>query len=128
MRHRAIDREEAIMAEDAAKVAPHVYKVLFENEQVRLLEVIMQPGDSSEMHSHPDYFFYLLSSGGKVIGHCERSMVVHEPIAFWENWSKQRFDKSGSYALEGALVPVEIDLDRQTGTYEEPNVWVAYAA
>jgi hypothetical protein len=69
-----------------------------------------------------------LSAGGKLIGPCERSMVVHEPIAFWENWSKQRFDKSGSYALEGALVPVEIDLDRQTGTYEEPNVWVAYAA
>jgi GNAT superfamily N-acetyltransferase len=69
-----------------------------------------------------------LSAGGKVIGPCERSMVVHEPIAFWENWSKQRFDKSGSYALEGALVPVEIDLDRQTGTYAEPNVWVAYAA
>lgn len=54
------------MAEDATKVAPHVYKVLFENERVRVLEVSMQPGDSSEMHSHPDYFFYLLGSGGKV--------------------------------------------------------------
>ena len=54
------------MSEDAAKVAPHVYKVLFENERARVLEVTMQPGDSSEMHSHPDYFFYLLDSGGKV--------------------------------------------------------------
>ena len=53
------------MAEHAAKVAPHVYKVLFENERVRLLEVIMQPGDSSEMHSHPDNLVYGLS-GGKV--------------------------------------------------------------
>jgi quercetin dioxygenase-like cupin family protein len=53
------------MAEDAAKVAPHVYKVLFENERVRLLEVIMQAGDSSEMHSHPDNLLYVLS-GGKV--------------------------------------------------------------
>ena len=51
------------MAEDAAKVAPHIYKVLFENEQVRLLEVIMQPGDSSEMHSHPDNLVYMLSDG-----------------------------------------------------------------
>ena len=69
-----------------------------------------------------------LAAGGKLIGPCERSMVVHEHIGFWENWSKQRFTKSGPYALEGALAPVEIDLDRQTGTYEEPNVWVAYAA
>ena len=68
-----------------------------------------------------------LSAGGKLIGPCERSMVVHEHIAFWENWSKQRFEKSGAYTLEGALVPVQINVDRQTGTYEEPNVWVAYA-
>ena len=51
------------MAEDATKVAPHVYKVLFENERVRLLEVSMQPGDSSEMHTHPDNLVYMLSDG-----------------------------------------------------------------
>ncbi|MGD9502745.1 MAG: transferase [Methyloceanibacter sp.] len=67
-----------------------------------------------------------LSAGGKIVGPCERSMVVHEPIAFWENWSNQRFESSGAYPIEGALVPVKIDLDRKTGTYEEPNVWVAY--
>jgi GNAT superfamily N-acetyltransferase len=68
-----------------------------------------------------------LSAGGKLVGPCERSMVVHEPVAFWENWSKQRFETSGDYALGGALAPVKIDLDRQTGIYEEPNVWVSYA-
>ena len=54
-------------------------------------------------------------------------MVVHEPLGFWENWSKQRFKETGPYALEGAIAPVKIDLDRQTGTYEEPNVWVTYS-
>jgi GNAT superfamily N-acetyltransferase len=68
-----------------------------------------------------------LSAGGRMVGPCERSMVVHDHIAFWENWSKQRFSQSGSYALEGAIAPVEIDVERQTGTYEEPNVWIAYA-
>lgn len=69
-----------------------------------------------------------LSVGGKLVGPCERSMVVKEPIAFWENWSKERFERSGAYALEGALAPVRIDLKSQTGTYEEPNVWVSYSA
>jgi hypothetical protein len=68
-----------------------------------------------------------LATGGKMIGPCERSMVVKEHIAFWENWSRQRFDSSGDYALDGAIAPIKIDLDRQTGTYEEPNVWVSYA-
>lgn len=69
-----------------------------------------------------------LSVGGKLVRPCERSMVVHEPVAFWENWSKERFERSGAYALDGALAPVRIDLENQTGTYEEPNVWVSYTA
>lgn len=68
-----------------------------------------------------------VSVGGKLVGPCERSMVVREPVAFWESWSNERFESSGNYAIEGALAPVEIDLDSQSGTYEEPNVWVWYA-
>ena len=51
------------MAQDAAKVAPHVYKVLFENDRVRLLEVRMKPGDESAQHSHPNYLVYALEGG-----------------------------------------------------------------
>jgi quercetin dioxygenase-like cupin family protein len=54
------------MADDATRVAPHVYRVLFENERVRVLEVTMQPGERSDMHSHPDYFAYVLGDGGAV--------------------------------------------------------------
>jgi len=53
------------MAEDAVKVAPDVYKVLFENEKVRVLEVEMEEGSGTEMHSHPDTLIYIIS-GGKV--------------------------------------------------------------
>ena len=69
-----------------------------------------------------------LSSGGRIVGPCERSMVVEEPLGFWENWSNQRFEESGRYMVQGAIAPVSIDVDKQLGTYEEPNVWVAYAA
>lgn len=51
------------MADDAAKVAPHVYKVVFENERARVLEVTMEPGSRTELHSHPDYFVYFLAPG-----------------------------------------------------------------
>jgi hypothetical protein len=68
-----------------------------------------------------------LSSGGKLIGPCKRSMVVDEPLAFWETWGRQTYTRSGSYALDGALVPVDIDVERKVGRYEEPNIWVAYS-
>ena len=51
------------MAEDAAKVAPDVYKVLFENDRVRMLEARMPPGGHTEMHSHPNYLVYMLDDG-----------------------------------------------------------------
>jgi len=51
------------MADDAAKVAPHVYRVLFENERARVLEVSMEPGARTELHSHPDYYVYMLNAG-----------------------------------------------------------------
>ena len=42
------------MAEDPIKVAGHVYKVVLENDRVRVLEASMKPGDKTPMHSHPD--------------------------------------------------------------------------
>lgn len=67
-----------------------------------------------------------LSEGARVHGVCDRSMVVEQPVAFWETWAGRRFERSGSYALPGALVPLRIDLERDVGLYEEPNVWVVY--
>ena len=46
---------------DATQVAPDVYKTVFENDRVRVLDVHMQPGAKSARHSHPDYVAYLLS-------------------------------------------------------------------
>ncbi len=53
------------MAKDSVEVAPHVYTVVFENERLRLLDVRVAPGASTEIHGHPDYLVYTLE-GGKV--------------------------------------------------------------
>jgi quercetin dioxygenase-like cupin family protein len=39
--------------DDAVKVAPDSYKVVLENDAVRVLEVQIKEGAKSEMHSHP---------------------------------------------------------------------------
>ena len=53
----------SINAQDAAKVAPNIYKVKFENERVRVLDVQSNPGDKSDWHSHPGGPFYVLEGG-----------------------------------------------------------------
>jgi quercetin dioxygenase-like cupin family protein len=47
----------------ATDIAPHVYRSLFENERVRLLEVRMGPGDETKLHSHPDTLVHVLQGG-----------------------------------------------------------------
>lgn len=69
-----------------------------------------------------------LAAGATLVGPCRRSMVVEEPVGFWENWTGQRFERSGAYDVAGGLVPVEIDLDKARGRYQEPNVWMTYRA
>jgi GNAT superfamily N-acetyltransferase len=68
------------------------------------------------------------AAGGKIIKPASRSMVVEEPVAFWEMWSGRTYEQSGDYAIEGALAPVSIRLESGVGRYVEPNVWFAYAA
>jgi beta-alanine degradation protein BauB len=50
-------------AQDPAKVAPNNYKVLLENDRVRMLEYQDKPGEKVTMHSHPAYMAYILSPG-----------------------------------------------------------------
>lgn len=52
----------AATAQDAAVTDPEFYKVLFENERVRVLEYSDMPGDRTEMHSHPAFVVYSLSA------------------------------------------------------------------
>ena len=50
-------------AMDPAKVAPGVYKVVADTLNLRLLEIVVNPGDSIALHSHPDYSLYIIEGG-----------------------------------------------------------------
>jgi hypothetical protein len=50
------------MSVDPAETNPDVYKVVFENERVRVLEYIDQPGHRTTLHRHPDSVMHTLSS------------------------------------------------------------------
>ena len=48
-------------AQDAVKVDPKNYKVEFENDQVRVLRITIEPGEKGVMHSHPEGMVIFLS-------------------------------------------------------------------
>jgi quercetin dioxygenase-like cupin family protein len=55
--------EAAMAVPDAIQAAPDVYRVVFENDRVRVLEVRLAPGASSVLHAHPGYVVYNLDDG-----------------------------------------------------------------
>lgn len=50
---------------DPLEAASNVYKLLLENDQVRVLSAKFKPGDKAAMHSHPDHVVYVLN-GSKI--------------------------------------------------------------
>jgi quercetin dioxygenase-like cupin family protein len=96
------DQEATVMADDAAKVAPHVYSVRFENERCRVLEVTMQPGARSELHSHPDYVVHMIT-GGKVrftsaSGQTEE-VELPEDVTMWRSAEEHATENIGGGVL-----------------------------
>jgi GNAT superfamily N-acetyltransferase len=66
--------------------------------------------------------------GAELIGVAHDSLVSEGTVAELEQWCGLAFPESGSYVVEGALVPVEIDRDADRGSYREPNVWMRHPA
>jgi GNAT superfamily N-acetyltransferase len=64
--------------------------------------------------------------GASVIGPAASSMIVTAAIAQWENWTGLRLPASGSFALERALAPLEVDHATGMATYTEPNLWMEH--
>ena len=49
--------------QDVLKVAAKAYKLLMENEKVRVLDIRLKPGDKAPMHNHPNgHVVYVMSN------------------------------------------------------------------
>jgi hypothetical protein len=64
--------------------------------------------------------------GAEIVQVAPKAMVITDTVARWEEWTGLRFAESGRYVVEGAFQPVTIDLRRNTGRYEEANVWMKH--
>lgn len=65
-------------------------------------------------------------AGGAFVKVCHRSKTVRGARAEWESWTGMKFPQSGKYIIPGALEPMEMNVEKDEGTYIEPNVWVLH--
>ena len=73
------------MSLDPAVTNPDHYKVIFENDKVRVLEYNDQPGDRTTPHEHPDSVMYTLSSFRRrlVSGDMQREVELGSGTVGW---------------------------------------------
>lgn len=48
---------------DPLVAAANVYKLINENDKVRVLQVTIKPGEVAKMHHHPEHVVYVLKGG-----------------------------------------------------------------
>jgi quercetin dioxygenase-like cupin family protein len=97
--------------DDSTAVAPHVYRVLFENERVRMLESRTAPGTATAMHSHPGLVFgyRILPSRSRITFPDGNSVEVDsQPGPFWiDSPSRHSVQNIGSTDSHTLLVEVK---------------------
>jgi len=67
------------MDQDPVATNPGLYRVVFENERVRVLEYTDQPGTKTVEHSHPDSVMITLSSFRRRLSANGRDVDVELP-------------------------------------------------
>lgn len=65
-------------------------------------------------------------AGARQLHACPRSSTIVHAISDWERFTGLRFPETGTYVIPEAYAPLEVNVEAGTGTYVEPNVWMAY--
>lgn len=66
------------MNTDPTVTNPDHYKVIFENDKVRVLEYTDKPGDKTTPHSHPDSVMITLSSFSRKLHFDDKELDVQK--------------------------------------------------
>ncbi|MGL1892854.1 MAG: hypothetical protein OCD02_14575 [Spirochaetaceae bacterium] len=67
-----------------------------------------------------------VKAGGNIINVCTHAMEIPGTIKDWSEWTGLKFPISGPYIIKGALNPVLFNVEKDSGIYIEPNVWILH--
>jgi beta-alanine degradation protein BauB len=73
-------------AQDVIKVAPEHNKILFENDQVRVVENTLNAGEKDPPHVHPHGWYYVTEPGSMKITMAGGKVTIWEPKLSDSGW------------------------------------------
>ena len=75
---------------DAVETDPDKYKVIFENDRVRVFDYTDRPGDKTKLHHHPDSVVYILGPFKRKLTLDNGKSVVREGKAGQIAWNDEQ--------------------------------------
>jgi beta-alanine degradation protein BauB len=97
-------------AQDIVKVAPEKCKVLLENDRLRVVQVVNEPGGKVGMHSHPPYVVYALTSSKEKLTLPNGKTDVHDlkaGQALWSDGVTHRGENIGTKEIRVLLIELK---------------------
>ena len=70
-----VQKKDTTLNIDPVKLMPDKFKVLLENEHVRVVEYSLKPGEKDDWHTHPPKSSYVVA-GGKLKVHLENGEII----------------------------------------------------
>lgn len=96
------------MNDDPVLTNPQLYRVVMENDRVRVLEYRDAPGDRTTPHSHPDSVMYTLSSFRRRLSTDGRQVEVEIPAGRASWLAAQRHSGENIGETETHVIFVEL--------------------
>ena len=97
--------------QDAAKASPRNFKVLLENEYVRVIQDTLRPGEKEALHSHPAGWYYVTMPGTMKVTYSSGKTVIWKAKAGEQAWmnaeAPHTSENIGSTTIQYALVEVK---------------------
>jgi hypothetical protein len=100
------------LAQDAAQVNRRSYKVVLENDQVRVLEYLSRPGlgiCGQGVHSHPDHLTILLTDAKARAVMDGKTVIVENKTGdvFWESASTHSVENVGGSGTRAYIIEMK---------------------
>jgi beta-alanine degradation protein BauB len=112
------------MSLDPVETNPEHYKVVYENDRVRVLQYTDQPGDRTTTHEHPDSVMYALSSFRRRLysGKLHRDVEISAGTTVWVPAQQHYGENIGDTPSHSIFVELkEVAAERPEEVYLGPD-------
>ena len=106
------------MSLDPAETNSEFYKVIFENDRVRVLEYKDQPGDMTTLHAHPDSVMFTLTSFRRRLVHGDnhRDVDIEAGAVRWLDAQQHHGENIGDTPTHSIFIELKEGASEPKGT------------